>query len=73
MKYYVFALWGSTRAGDRNGSCWEFDTIEEATAHVATLPTERKDCQVWMVHGTGVDNCFDKRTAPIPRPISNSF
>ena len=55
MKYFVFAIWGSCRDGDRNAAHYEFETLERAKAKVTEIYEDQYDAQIMIVEGTEID------------------
>ena len=50
-KFYVFCIVGSTRAGDLNASCHEFDTLAEAVEQKRFAMSTDSGAHVWIVEG----------------------
>lgn len=55
MRYFVVYVWGSCRAGDRNGGVMDCDTLEEARKEIADLLTDHPDATWKLIHGEEVE------------------
>lgn len=51
MNYYVAYVWGSTRAGDRNGGLGTFDTLKEAEDEAKSIVDDHTDAVAVVIEG----------------------
>lgn len=56
MKFFLYSVWGSCIAGDRNACLEEFNTLEEALAGIRSVLDDHPDALYQLIEGTEITN-----------------